>query len=567
MTNTKIQEFRSMTWLSRLLPRSTNRQRPDGHIHRTRQAQRRRMATLETLEGRTLLSNVTTSFFFGQPNPNLPALSGGARGLEITTDGLGDAFSVTENASGTVTVTGVGHTTVNSLFNLPYTTTQAISAIYINIPSLAQANLYTNNISLTGHGTVVNTLVYEPGNSATNPSNGLNFTANAVKNTGFLSILDGTPGTFVGGTLTANVLGSQLTALTIDQVGCCPAAVTLNSDDVTGAVTVTEGTANADTISGTGDTFGHTLFSQFVDLNPNDADGHDDAVTLTSSQVIDLGVTQLGTGGQVNNSNGSTSGSPQTITLTNVEDSLLGYGIKASQQFAGGYAAIAIESITVFGHGEASNPGTGPPSITTLQGSGGDNSTVIDNAVVYGNISATQGDGTHDSVGIHADTVGYAGAPTTDGNLTVSQGEGDHDSVVVDNVGPEGTIPASIFYSVTVTQLDGSNDTASVASSNISAGNTTSPGNLSVSQGEGNSDHIEIDNDVVGGNVYATQLDGNNDSVHVAAVTLGYTLPVGPYIQDYFGLLEIEQGNGVRIASQSTATAWRVRVRTLSTTW
>ena len=51
-----------MTWLSRLLPQSPS-QHPANHNHRSRQAQRRRrMATLETLEGRTLLSNVTVSF-------------------------------------------------------------------------------------------------------------------------------------------------------------------------------------------------------------------------------------------------------------------------------------------------------------------------------------------------------------------------------------------------------------------------------------------------------------------------------------------------------------------------
>ena len=57
-----------MTWLSRLLPQSPS-QHPANHNHRTRQAQRRRrMATLETLEGRTLLSNVTVSFAGRRPH-------------------------------------------------------------------------------------------------------------------------------------------------------------------------------------------------------------------------------------------------------------------------------------------------------------------------------------------------------------------------------------------------------------------------------------------------------------------------------------------------------------------
>jgi len=44
-----------MTWFSRLLPQSPRLQRVAGHNHRTRQGQRRRrLATLETLEDRTL---------------------------------------------------------------------------------------------------------------------------------------------------------------------------------------------------------------------------------------------------------------------------------------------------------------------------------------------------------------------------------------------------------------------------------------------------------------------------------------------------------------------------------
>ena len=52
-----------MTWLSRLLPQSPRHPRLADHNHRSRQGQRRRrMATVETLEGRTLLSNVVTGF-------------------------------------------------------------------------------------------------------------------------------------------------------------------------------------------------------------------------------------------------------------------------------------------------------------------------------------------------------------------------------------------------------------------------------------------------------------------------------------------------------------------------
>ncbi|MGA8349938.1 MAG: hypothetical protein WBQ29_10410 [Isosphaeraceae bacterium] len=52
-----------MTWLPRLLPQNPSLQRLADHHHRTRQAQRRRrMATVETLEGRTIPSNVVASF-------------------------------------------------------------------------------------------------------------------------------------------------------------------------------------------------------------------------------------------------------------------------------------------------------------------------------------------------------------------------------------------------------------------------------------------------------------------------------------------------------------------------
>ena len=65
-----------MTWLSRLLPQSPRLPRLADQNHRTRQAQRRRrMSTLEALEGRTLLSNVTTSISMPPPAAAQPSTS------------------------------------------------------------------------------------------------------------------------------------------------------------------------------------------------------------------------------------------------------------------------------------------------------------------------------------------------------------------------------------------------------------------------------------------------------------------------------------------------------------
>src|SRR5271157_555057 len=83
-----------MTWLSRLLPQSPSLSRLAKPNNRTRQAQRRRrQATLETLEGRTLLSGVTVSVV--------------GRELVIVGDTHNDSFSVTDNVStGLITVAG-----------------------------------------------------------------------------------------------------------------------------------------------------------------------------------------------------------------------------------------------------------------------------------------------------------------------------------------------------------------------------------------------------------------------------------------------------------------------------
>src|SRR5271157_2015404 len=109
----------TMTWLSRLLPQSPSLQRLANHNHRSRQAQRRRrMATLETLEGRTLLSNVTVSF------------AGGA--LTILGDAHNDSFSITEQsaaAGGKVTVTSTSPQTTINKTSVPFVSPQAVTSI------------------------------------------------------------------------------------------------------------------------------------------------------------------------------------------------------------------------------------------------------------------------------------------------------------------------------------------------------------------------------------------------------------------------------------------------------
>ena len=233
-----------MTWLSRLLPQSPS-QHPANHNHRTRQAQRRRrMATLETLEGRTLLSNVTVSF------------AGGA--LTILGDAHNDSFSITEQsaaAGGKVTVTSTSPQTTINKTSVPFVSPQAVTSIVVRLPGTTNSD----TVSLLGAGkttptTVKNVTITGPlGSTAAN----LTFTANGVDN------INGAFRLSAAALLTAHVDNSSFHTVVINQEGDSKAVVELGNNMIPGPAVVHEGYGNKDSITvDNGNLSGHTELYQ-----------------------------------------------------------------------------------------------------------------------------------------------------------------------------------------------------------------------------------------------------------------------------------------------------------------
>ncbi len=484
-----------MTWLSRLLPQSPRLPRLADHNNRTRQAQRRRrMSTLETLEGRTLLSNVTTLVAHSAAN--------GLNTLTITGDTHNDEFSVTANSNGTVTLVGTPtnpllpkliSTQINSLkVGVSYTTTQAISVINVILPGTYPD---TDSISMTGKGSLASvTINVQPGGTTT-PSviegPELLLSVNALTVSGAFTVNDAnTTATSVGGLLVATVDNSNFGSLSIAQTGCCNANVELGNDTVPGSVTVNEGRAPNDVIRldapavgaalvGPGDHFGATVLKQYTGtLMPASSNnwGDGDEIYVDYAQLYDLTTSQgNGVDQSLDVGNSPVAGA---LVPDDVELSLTGFGLNATQGDSSsptlattpGATApypgaplyspdtIVIQSITMYG--KVSNSMVlGPPNITTKQGNGASDSTTIDSSTVAGNISAFQGNGAGDLVHLADDVAGWTvpNGPyyTTDmyGFVFISQGNGYNDSVVVDSNGSEpGVNPINSFNTLVILQ-------------------------------------------------------------------------------------------------------------------
>jgi len=573
-----------MTWLSRLLPQSPRLPRLAEQNHRTRQAQRRRrMATLEALEGRTLLSNVVLSY---------ATAANGQNTLIITGDTFNDTFTVSDNnATGYVTVTGSPRTLINNS-SIPQKTTEQVSEIAIILPGNHNS---TDNVTITstgsGQGTIANISIVAPGVVASPQVAGLDLTLNVtgLTLTGELSVWDAptsaattavpllpivatasgqsttanaptttqipgyvfpttgspaVPSNNLGGLLTASVTGSHLGSLYIEQDGCCVANVTLNNDTVSGSLTVEEGVANGDTITLTNSTAGTTTLLQGYGPTMAGCNGSGDLVTVqddpipstvvpappSTSGILDLLIAQLGAGGG------------EKILVGNVspvEVGLVGFGIEATQHDTGTAPGnlIDIESITTYASTQKSSSpfgSLGPPSIVTVQGADGNDQTIIDSSVIPGNISVTQGNGVSDNITLNADTAGYT-TPLAGGlqnayygYVTLTQGYGTGDHIFLSSASSEAPLP-------------------------VPNGPNVFANGLLIIQGYGGGDIVSVDSTIVlGGNsrftgyIIVVQGNGAGDEVFITASTAGYTTPAGPYggVIDHGGLLIVVQGNG-----------------------
>jgi hypothetical protein len=465
-----------MTWLSRLLSQSKSFQ--PGITRSRKQALKlhRRLSTLEKLEDRTLLSNVSTS------------ISG--YNLTITGDTFNDNFKIieTRQADGTHVTLQSGDlaTKINGTPNATWTSPVKIDNIVIKLPGLAsRADLDT--ISFTGDGKSVTETTRNVSIQVTGKTQ-LQLNMSGVHNAGSLSITSsGQLGTSAAVPLVVD--SSQFTAISVTQnSGCCPAFVTLSNDTTSGAVTVKEGWGDNSNITLTNDTFGATTLSQYngTSMGAN-CTGANDSINVSNSQLLNLTVHQDG-GNGVNNS--------VSVDTVKVFSNSTGVSI---YQGNGDHDTATVNKVSTYG-----SPNARPTAaIYVKQGNGNNDSAKVTNSTVWGSVTVIQGYGNNDTALV--DTV-----TSNLGGISVTQGSGKQDSATVSN--------SKAKLDVTVKQGDGELDSATVV-------NVTAGGAISVTQGKAlpsgtdphGGDTASISKSTAGGNVSIVQQDTSSSSPHNSA--------------------------------------------------
>ena len=377
-----------MTWLSRLLPKSDGFPRRAGDEYRIRSRRgpgRRRMMSLEGLEGRTLLAtNLTATYDFA-------TLS-----LTIVGDTNDDSFEITEGSlvsGGQVTITPTGATppTINGELG-PYTTAFAVRNIVVTLPGTSN----NDTVVLTGAGENVSTPVVNVTITATGPN--LSFNANNVQNYGTLSVQ------CTGGSLTAQVDQGRFASLAIAQTGAAPASVEVGGDIIPGRVSVMEGGADGDTISlnlQNGDRYGPIYLAQGTDGSGTGNNDHISVIGASGASapgatalVSDLTIQQ------------SVNGAANSILVDTVSVLASSFGLRFTQGSGEGNTTT-INNIT--------SPPPTPPSNTTPNGSPG--------------ISVVQGDGSQDQISVTNSFANPSSIPG--GTVSLAQGAGDSDKIIV----------------------------------------------------------------------------------------------------------------------------------------
>ena len=122
---------------------------------------------------------------------------------------------------------------------------------------------------------------------------------------------------------------------------------------------------------------------------------------------------------------------------------------------------------------------------------------------------------------------------TVGGNVSISQGNGNSDTATVDVTTAGGN--------VTINQGNGNSDTATVEDATVG-------GNVTITQGSGSGDTATVlDVTALTGNITITQTDvaGNatGDTANVIGVTAGTTIPATYFVIDFNGTVTITQGN------------------------
>ncbi|MFO0890560.1 MAG: hypothetical protein U0790_15630 [Isosphaeraceae bacterium] len=428
-----------MSWLSRLLPRGMRTQPRSERRRALAAKRRRRVASLEGLETRTVLSSVTTTLGF---------VSGT---LTITADKLDNQFSIAEFRAGGGTRVTITALDADTLINggTTWTSPGSVNSIIVNLQSGAAADQDVIQ-------------VYGEGKGVAQSTKGLSF--NAGKTNLDLTVADiNNPGTFrvlTAGGLNLKMDNAKWSALTISQKGGGPANIEITDTDVSGAVTVKEGWGDGSSIRVDNSVFGSTVLSQYGGSRPKglpDSEGDGNSITVTDSQLANLVIQQKG------------DGDDNVVDVDNVlaaQDVTKSFGVSVIQGDGDGNI-VTINEVGVFGTPKLRS---GPcPGISVIQGDGAGVFAGITDSTVPGDVSIAQGDGAGDSAIIENVHAGMPGSSDC-GSISIRQGDGKADSASI-------TDSSTAELDISINQGDGELDEAEIS-------DVTSGGGISIYQGK-----------------------------------------------------------------------------------